>query len=262
VVEIANASMLRALRLVSVQRGRDLRRFALIAYGGAGPLHAGALARAGGISRVVVPAHSGVFSALGCLVSPLRYNAVQTCRTRLEAFDPKPIDDRFRVLEAECARPLLAEGIPAERVTVTRGVDLRYAGQNYELEVPYDADPARLRAGFEERHRQLYGYATGDAVECVNVRLTASVPPAEFSPAPPTAGPRGGRPELTGEARAFFPAMGAIVVPRYARPTLGPATAVDGPAVVEDEWSTTILYPGQRCRATAAGDLDIETVHP
>src|SRR5207249_5348898 len=78
VVEVANAAMLRALRLVSVQRGYDLRDFALIAYGGAGPVHAGALARAAGIGRVVVPVHSGAFSALGCLVSPLRYDAVRT----------------------------------------------------------------------------------------------------------------------------------------------------------------------------------------
>src|SRR5262249_26578473 len=87
IVEIANANVLRALRLVSVQRGHDLRDFTLIAYGGAGPMHAGALARMAGIGRVVVPAHSGAFSALGCLVSPLRYDAVVTHRARLDAWD-------------------------------------------------------------------------------------------------------------------------------------------------------------------------------
>src|SRR5438132_10552578 len=89
VVEVATANMLRALRLVSVQRGYDLRDFTLIAYGGAGPVHAGLLARQAGITRVIVPVHSGTFSALGCLVSPLRYDAVQTWRARLDVWDPK-----------------------------------------------------------------------------------------------------------------------------------------------------------------------------
>src|SRR5437867_8461418 len=99
--------MQRALRLVSVQRGYDLREFTLIAYGGAGPVHAGALARQAGISRIIVPAHSGAFSALGCLVSPLRYDAVQTHRARLVACDGKLVADRFRRLEAPCLTPLL-----------------------------------------------------------------------------------------------------------------------------------------------------------
>src|SRR5262249_40850214 len=96
IVEIGNANLLRALRLVSVQRGHDLRDFTLIAYGGAGPMHAGELARLAGISRVVVPAHSGAFSALGCLVSPLRYDAVVTHRARLDGWDAKRVSDAFR----------------------------------------------------------------------------------------------------------------------------------------------------------------------
>src|SRR5206468_4080691 len=132
-VEVANANMLRALRLVSVQRGYDLRDFALIAYGGAGPIHAGALARQAGIRRVVIPVHSGAFSALGCLVSPLRYDAVQTYRARLDAWDAKAADERFRDLEERCLAPLRDEGVKPERVALTRGIDLRYAGQNYEI---------------------------------------------------------------------------------------------------------------------------------
>src|SRR5881398_2266337 len=127
-VEVANANMLRALRLVSVQRGYDLRDFALIAYGGAGPVHAGALARQAGIGRVVVPAHSGTFSALGCLVSPLQYDAVQTWRARLDAWDPKPMEERYRDLEEQCLAPLLDEGIAAERVALARSAELRVAG--------------------------------------------------------------------------------------------------------------------------------------
>jgi N-methylhydantoinase A len=257
IVEVANSNMLRALRLVSVQRGYDLRRFTIVAYGGAGPIHAGALARMAGVSRVVVPAHSGAFSALGCLVSPLRYDAVQTHRARLDAFDPKPLEDRFIELEAQCVRPLLDEGVPRNRIAITRSVDLRYVGQNYELEIGYDREPARLRTAFEGRHRQLYGYATGDSVECVNARVVAMAPSRERV-APAVSASRAPRaPEVLGIQRAHFRETGRGSMKRYARASVG-ARPIAGPALIEDEWSTTIVYPGQRCTATAAGDLVIE----
>jgi N-methylhydantoinase A len=253
IVEVANSNMLRALRLVSVQRGYDLRRFALVAYGGAGPIHAGALARMANVTRVIVPAHSGAFSALGCLVSPLRYDAVQTYRAQLAALDPKPLEDRFRELEAQCTRPLLDEGVARARVTVLRSVDLRYVGQNYELEVPYVRDAVRLRRAFEARHRQLYGYATGEGVECVNARVVAMVISKDTVTPARVHAP--GKPEPTGTQRAWFRGTG-VRLTRYARESLG-ARAVVGPALIEDEWSTTIVAPGQRCTATPAGDLII-----
>jgi N-methylhydantoinase A len=257
VFEVANASMLRALRLASVQRGYDLREFALIAYGGAGPIHAGALARQAGIGRVVVPAHSSAFSALGCLVSPLRYDAVQTFRARLESWDAKPAADRFEDLEARCLGPLLEEGIAAEQIALGRSLDLRYAGQNYELEIGWGAgEPAALRAAFEARHRQLYGYATGESVECVNLRVVARVrggearlPEVEPAPARGDAGTQ----------RAYFPGTGEVALPRHDRAALAPGRAIAGPAMIEDEWSTTLVYPGQRCAADRYGNLLIET---
>jgi N-methylhydantoinase A len=255
VVEVANAAMLRALRLASVQRGYDLRQFALLAYGGAGPVHAGALARQAGIGRIIVPVHSGAFSALGCLVSPLRYDAVQTYRARLEAWDPKPVDERFRELEAHCLAPLLDEGVPAGQITVSRSVDLRYTGQNYELEVPGDGgDPASLRAAFEARHRQLYGYATGQTVECVNLRVAAHAPTltSELPPAEPAGQ------EAAGAQPAWFPETGEVTLSRWARTALRPGREIVGPALVEDAWSTTLVYPGQRCVADRLGNLVIE----
>jgi N-methylhydantoinase A len=256
VVEVANANMLRALRLVSVQRGYDLREFTLIAYGGAGPVHAGALARQAGIAHIVVPAHSGAFSALGCLVSPLRYDAVQTHRMRLESWDRKIVADRFRALEAQCLAPLLDEGHPVECVLLKRSADLRYAGQNYELEVDgADGAPEALRATFERRHRQLYGYATGESVECVNLRATAQLVDDDVMlPPPAVAGPA--RP--AGELRAYFREAGEVAMPRYERSVLPPGQVITGPALVEDEWSTTLVYPGQRCRADRLGNLIID----
>jgi len=256
VVEVANANMLRALRLVSVQRGYDLREFSLIAFGGAGPLHAGALARQAGIGSVVVPAHSGAFSALGCLVSPLRYDTVQTHRGRIDAWDAKVVEERFRALEGQCLRPLLDEGHDPARVTVQRSIDFRYVGQNYELEIGWvPGGPAPLKAAFEGRHRQLYGYATGENVECVNLRVTARVL-EEPLPLPPP--PAGDSARCTGVHRAYFTETGAVEMPRYDRASLPVGHVVAGPAMIEDEWSTTIVYPGQRCVADRLGNLVIE----
>src|SRR2546421_281303 len=239
VVGVATANMWRALRLVSVQRGYDLRDFTLIAYGGAGPVHAGLLARQAGIRRVVVPVHSGTFSALGCLVSPLRYDAVQTWRARLDAWDGKPAEDRFRELEARCLAPLLDESIAAEDVALARSVDLRYTGQNYELQVPWRSDAGALRGAFEARHRQLYGYATGESVERVNLRVVARVRGRGVEL--PEVGP-GGDGESAGAQRAWFPAAGEVRLPLYHRATLAAERPVLGPALIEDEWSTTLVF--------------------
>jgi N-methylhydantoinase A len=255
VVEVANANMLRALRLVSVQRGYDLRDFALIAYGGAGPIHAGALARLAGIGRVIVPALSGAFSALGCLVSPLRYDALQTHRAQLETWDPAALERRLAELTDRCLAPLLAEGVGREVVGVSHTVDLRYRGQNYELQIPYDRDPLRLRAAFEGRHRQLYGYATGESIECVALRVSASA--AATAAALPETVREGRPPKPTRQQLGHFPSAGAACLPCYDRAELPTGWSVPGPALIEDASSTTLVVPGQRCAADRFGNLII-----
>jgi N-methylhydantoinase A len=219
-------------------------------------VHAGALARQAGIARIVVPAHSGAFSALGCLVSPLRYDTVQTHRMRLDAWDRKVVADRLRLLESQCLAPLLDEGHGAERVLLKRSADLRYTGQNYELEVDgADGTPETLRTVFERRHRQLYGYATGESVECVNLRVSAQLVSDE--PVLPPAIAKGPA-RSVGVLRAYFQDAGEVAMARYERGALPPGQPVAGPAIVEDEWSTTIVYPGQRCHADRLGNLLIE----
>jgi N-methylhydantoinase A len=263
VLEVANAAMRRAIRLISVQRGRDLRDFALIAYGGAGPLHAGRLAQELGMPRVLVPAHAGVFSALGCVVAGVAYDHVQTFRRPLDGLSAAELDTRFTPLVAAVRAPLLAEGHGAEAIDIQRSVDVRYVGQNYELEVPWTGDLDMLRKGFHALHRRLYAYATEDAVECVNLRIRAGVEAAEARlPEWPATGT--GQPFA--EHEAYFPETGPTTLPVYRRADLPPEHPVKGPALIEDPWATTLVYPGQTGVLDRTGnlwmgaDLDLSTL--
>jgi N-methylhydantoinase A len=255
VLEVANAAMRRAIRLISVQRGHDLREFALIAYGGAGPLHAGRLAQELGMPRVVVPAHAGVFSALGCVVTDVAYDRVQTYRRALERLMPQELDREFARLLADVRAPLIREGHPPASIEVGASVDLRYLGQNYELEVPWLGDLGALRRDFEALHRRLYAYASGESVECVNLRVQASVPVAAAR-LPEWAG--AGSPAPHAEQRAHFPETGAVTLPVYRRADLAPEHPIKGPALIEDPWATTLLYPGQTGVLDRFGNVVIE----
>jgi len=257
IVEIANAAMMRAIRTVSVQRGYDLRGCALIAYGGAGPIHAGRLAQTLDMARVLIPRHSSAFSAYGCLVADLRYDAVRTARVHLRDSAPDVWERAFREIEVELLTQLEGEGVSAGDCEVRRSMDLRYVGQNYEIEVPVEAgeDGAAIRRRFTAFHARRYEYTTDEPVEGVNVRVTARVP----SSAPalpeidddPAAGPAGRR-------RAYFYGHGWVEASVVPRAGLGVDREIPGPAIVEDAWSTTVVYPGQRLRRTPEGHLWIE----
>ncbi len=255
ILEVANAAMMRAIRLISVQRGFDLREFALIAYGGAGPLHGGRLAHELGMPRVVVPAPAGVFSALGCVVTEVAYDHVQTHRRPLDGLDPTDLDARFERLAAAVRAPLLAEGHEAAAIRLARSVDVRYLGQNYELEVPWRGDLAALRRDFQALHQRLYAYATGEAMECVNLRVRAAVP-VEVARFPEWPGRGAANPG--GEHRAYFPETGETPLPVYRRADLAAEQVLKGPALVEDPWATTLVYPGQSGTLDRFGNLIIE----
>ncbi|MBI3456624.1 MAG: hydantoinase/oxoprolinase family protein [Candidatus Rokubacteria bacterium] len=255
ILEVANAAMRRAIRLISVQRGFDLREFALIAYGGAGPLHGGRLARELGIPRVVVPAHAGVFSALGCAVTEVAYDHVQTFRRALDGLGAADLEARFAPLVRTVQAPLLADGHPPEAIQLARSVDVRYLGQNYELEVPWRGDLETLRRDFQALHGRLYAYATGEAMECVNLRVRASggVEAARF-PEWPGAGPL----SPYTEQPAYFPDGGETALPVYRRADLAPEQPLEGPALIEDPWATTLIYPGQTGALDRFGNVVIE----
>ena len=262
IVEIANAAMTRAIRAVSVHRGYDVRGCCLIAYGGAGPIHAGRLAQTLGMSRVLVPFYSSAFSAYGCIVADLRYDAARTARGRLRD-GGSAWEGVFRQMEVELLTQLEREQVRAARVVLRRSMDLRYEGQNYEIEVPVEPgeEGEAVRRRFTEVHRRLYEYATDEAVEGITARvaavvLTPAAPPAEVgagAPAGEGADAVGGGPR-----RAHYYGLGWIPTPVYSRERLSPGRQIDGPAIVEDVWSTALVYPGQRCRRDAVGHLWIE----
>jgi N-methylhydantoinase A len=258
ILEIANAAMHRAIRAVSVQRGIDPRRLVLIAYGGAGPMHAGRLAQISGMPRIVIPPLSSAFSAYGSLVAEMRYDAVRTIRLSITGGDPGAWEGHFREMEEDLTARTRDEGIPAGRAVLQRSMDLRYTGQNYEIEVPVEPghSAAEIRQRFSEYHARYYDYATDEPVEVVNLRVAAIVPSEASGVAMPVGDDAR---ETSGERRAFFYGSGWITVPVHPRSAVSAGREISGPANVEDRWSTLIVYPGQVLRCDHAGLLWIET---
>ncbi len=247
-VRVANANMEAAIRVISVERGHDPRLFTLVAFGGAGPLHACELASALRIPRVLVPSAPGVLSALGMLAADILKDYVQTVMVTSGDAAGR-IEPIFAHLEERGRHDLAREGIEPERTVIERYLDLRYVGQSYELVVPYEGDLQSAVAGFHEAHDRRFGYSDPtERVQVVNVRLkargVAERPEIERSPLQPaaTAEPVQTRPAV------FSGESGATVydTPIYDRPTLAPGVAIDGPAIVTQYDTTTVLPPGWR----------------
>jgi N-methylhydantoinase A len=260
IVRVAKAQIAKALRVVSVERGRDPRQFALMAFGGAGPLHQGPLSRELGCTVVIVPTHPGVLSALGLLAAPISTDLARTCLREIGSVSWEELDEEWSALEARAKRTLAAQGGQATRIV--RSADCRYRGQSFELEVtapPADADadedlPARLAAAFHAAHAERYGYAhEAETVEVVNVRLRAEAAKPLFTlPAAPlgrgAAGARRGTRPVTVEGRE-------VECPVFDRDALGEGDRLAGPAVVAGADSTCLLLPGQRAEVDGLGNL-------
>jgi N-methylhydantoinase A len=244
------AGMARAVRAVSIERGRDPRDFALVAFGGNGPLFAGEMARTLGIGRVLVPPAPGVFSAIGLLEAEVEHHLVRTFLRPLGAVKPDELASALADLEREAEGLLRAER-HAGPVAVERAADLKYQGQSFELSVPVspawpaEEVPQRLADAFGREHERTYGHkAEGDPIQVVNLRLTArAVAPAD-RPAirVAAAGGAGG-----GTRPAYFgPAHGVVPTPVVNRAALD-GTPRPGPLLVDEYDATTLVPPG--CRA-------------
>lgn len=265
IVDVVNASMVRATRLVSVERGYDPRDFTLMAFGGAGPLHAVAVAQELGIPRVFVPPLPGTLCSLGLLVTDIRTDHVRTLPLKPTAHSLPQIAALFEELDAEGQRVLDQEGVPANKRRSLRWIDARYQGQNYELAVPIRADELKeeclpdLIARFHAEHARLYDHARPEApVEFVNYRLTAI---GELPKAPiPHAKPRqDSGPTPFGLRDVFFKEVdGFVPCPLYERSGLAAGDRLMGPFIVEQMDSTTVVPPGLACTVDTFGNLLIE----
>ncbi|HUK03834.1 MAG TPA: hydantoinase/oxoprolinase family protein, partial [Burkholderiales bacterium] len=252
---------------VSTERGLDAAAFALVAYGGAGPLHASAVAREIGMSRVIIPRAPGHFCAFGMLFADLRYDLVRTWFTRLADVSFDAIERVYSQLIEEGRKALAASGIAPGRVMISRAADMRYVGQEHPVTVQLPPEVFRrrrreaLKARFDDEHLQRYGTnAPDESAEIVSLRATLTgvqkKPPLERIP-------RGGRGPLASARRgmrhAYFSEAGkAVATPEYARDELRSGNRIDGPALVEEHASTTVVLPGDRMRVDDYGNLDIE----
>ncbi len=256
---IVNAAMADALRLVSIRRGHDPRPFTLVAFGGAGPVHAGALASLLGIRRILVPLSPGTLSAFGLLVAPIEHHAVAAFPRRTGDLVDEQLDTALSDLARQCAERMAHEGVPAERTALRYTAAMRYAGQSYELEVTLPA-PREGRTveeavrRFHQTYERVYGQRHDTRpVEFVALRVVASyAPPPPPPPAPPTTPAPGPTPAIrevhAGEA-------GLVPVPVYRRESLPPGHEVHGPALVEQA-DTTIVIPAQQvARVDERGNL-------
>ena len=242
-VRVANAEMTRALRIISVERGLDPREFALLAFGGAGGMHACALAEELGMQTVLVPRAGGVLSALGLAISDIRRDYVSPYLSPLDEVNAEEFERRFAQMEGKAQGDLDA---PEN----TRRADLRYGGQSFELTVEADS-LEKLGHRFHAAHEQRYGYRMEDeAVELVNLRLISTVPVEKPELAEPEATSTAG----AGERGANFDGEW-MKVPVLDREEMGEGSEVEGPAIVEFRESTCVVRPGWRGVVDSVGTL-------
>jgi len=250
VYRVANANMTRAIRSVTVERGYDPRTFGLAAFGGAGPMHAAAIADSLDIDRVVIPRASGVLSAYGLLAADEKRDAVRTYQRSLDGVDADDVDAVYE----DMADELLAEVSDREAATVRYAADLRYAGQSFELTVDIDRpfDTAEARERFATAHKSAYGYRAEESIELVNCRVTTTVdrtaPSVEYA--------ADGDP-YKGSREAVF-ADDVRETPVYERAQLPPQDEIDGPAIIEGDESTIVIPPAWNVRVRNDGTLTAE----
>jgi N-methylhydantoinase A len=254
IVRVIDVKMEEAIKAISTMRGHDLRDFMLLAFGGAGPLHAGRIARDLGMAGVIVPLYPGVFSAIGLLMSDVKHDYIRSKLSPLSEVAPADVNGMFERMVAQALEELRDDGFASDRIRIERALDMRYAGQGYEIAVPcslqplQEADLKQLRATFDQQHRAMFGHmAPQEPVEIVSFRVRGIglVPPVEmpkFKPAGTTLGDA--RRELR---RVRFDGR-ELDCPVYQREQLDVGLTVAGPAVLDQFDCTTVICPGQTAR--------------
>lgn len=262
IVAIATAAMANAVRAVTTERGLDPRDFALIAYGGAGPLHAVDVARELAIRTVVIPNAPGTFSAFGMLTADLRREYAQTHRVPLDAGGVAAIRDVVTALEDESRAWLESAGVPSEATAFERSLDVRYVGQNYSVTVPVarDASPEDIKAAFDAAHLQRYSHhAPEELAEVIAARvaIVGRLEKPSFRPAERGA-PEPAADAVAGRRHVRFDPREATEATVYERARLRAGNVFRGPAIVREAGSSTVVPPGVEVRVHATGALVLE----
>ncbi len=266
ILTLVNANMANAILSRTVQKGIDPRDYALVAFGGAGPLHGAEVAAQLGIGEVIVPLHPGINSAVGLLTTDLKYDAVRTSFQQQGSVDLDRISDDFAAMEAGLAAQLEADGVEEERRSFARAADVRYAGQGYELRIAiaegaFDAAAlARLIEDFHARHEVEYGHRFEESpVEIVNVRVTARGDMPKLAAPTPEGEAEGAVLEPKGAA-VFRTSNGLERLPTLfcKRDDLPVERPVPGPAVITQLDATTVVPPGATVIRDRAGNLVIK----
>jgi N-methylhydantoinase A len=262
VVRIINVKMEEAIKAISTMRGYDLRDFMLLPFGGAGPIHAGRIAQELGMRGLVVPLYPGVFSAIGLLMSDVKHDHIRSRMTPLAKTTVEQINDVFEQMGQDARAELEEEGFSADRIRIDRALDLRYAGQGYELTVSCGPlskaeDLANLRTTFDTQHKSMFGHmAPGEPIEIVSYRMQATglVPPVPLQ----RFEPNGGKLEdAFRERRRVRFDRRDVDTPVYQRERLDVGAAFTGAAVIDQFDCTTVVYPGQAVRVDEFKNLII-----
>jgi N-methylhydantoinase A len=263
IVSVSNATMEKALRVISVERGYDPRDFALICFGGAGGLHAADLARALGLPAVIVPQNPGAFSALGILLSDVVRDASQSVLLRVPAGGKSPwrtllgqINDCFARLHHRALSELRHEGFNVDHARVARRLDMRYQGQSYELSVPFTNG---FRESFHREHAKAYGYAYPERpLEIVNLRLRLVIPTPKTRHRAREPGPARQSQEALLKTKAVWFGTGPHPTGIYERQRLAPGARLSGPAVIVEYSATTVVPPDFTCKVDEHLNLILE----
>ena len=255
ILQIVNYNMMGAIRNVSVERGHDPRHFALVAFGGAGPMHSISVARLLDMTTVIAPPSPGVASAYGLLVADFKNDYARTSIQKPPNYDPDAMERIYRDLEGEAVDWLDSEAVPADRRELSRSADLRYAHQGFEVTVEMTgtaAGPASLDEiirHFHEEHHRLFGFSLDQPVEFVTLRVTALGQMESASIAPLSRELRAPAEALLGQRTVYFEdARGFVSCDIYHRAGLSPDSSIDGPAILENTDSTVVIDPGWRAR--------------
>jgi N-methylhydantoinase A len=259
-IRIINHHIAQAVRGISVARGHDPRDFVLLAFGGAGPMHACFVADELGMRRIVLPFAAGVFSALGAALADFRYDYVRTLPKRMKALEVDEVRAAHREMEASARERLI--GLPVMAVRIDRSVDLRYVGQSFEITVPIDGDrydKEEMLERFHRLHDESYGFSDlNEPVELVNVRLTAFGETAKPPAASRAMSDDASESVLGRRSIPSFEGGQPMEFTLHDRTRFRPGARILGPAIVTDPNSTAIILPGWRGEVDAQGSIQME----